>query len=77
MLQVAGKDPRRGEMKGGMARPMLKVRFKQSREVHKIAMYDLRDWWLPGSDYGREELLFFNFITSKGGEVSFREYIEF
>jgi hypothetical protein len=56
---------------------MLKVCFKQSRAVPKIAMYDLRVWCLPSLDYVDGDFLFYSFVAAKGGKISFREYIDF
>lgn len=75
--QVAGPRPRLCEGNGGITRPLVKVCFWRTSAHIKTVKYDHRFRSSPYCEFSDGEFLFFDFIASRGGRISLREFIEF
>jgi hypothetical protein len=75
--QASGPHPRLPSKRGGIARPMVKFSFRKDFGAPKVMLHDRLARVSNESEYGDREIGYYSFVASKGGEISFEDFIEF
>ena len=75
--QISGPYPRLGSLNEGIARPFLRYKFGNDAS-RRVRLFPCQAWCPKDpEDYTEEDVRYYTLFASKGGEISFEDFIEF